>query len=71
MGVGGGSGSGNGSVVASGGGVARQGREEPVRLALARQPGARMGIRTGNGSSESSGSGGSGGSGAAGNGLPR
>ncbi|KAI4674727.1 uncharacterized protein J4E84_010468 [Alternaria hordeiaustralica] len=67
----GGSGSGSGTAVASGGGVVGQGREEPLRLALARQPGARMGVRAGNGSGESSGSGGSGASGAAGNGLPR
>jgi hypothetical protein len=68
--VGSGSGSGSGAAVASGGN-AGQGREEPIRLALARQPGARMGIRPGNGGSEASGSGGSGASGAAGNGLPR
>ncbi|CAN9308508.1 hypothetical protein CUC08_Gglean010787 [Alternaria sp. MG1] len=67
MGIGGGSGSGS-AVAAGGSGIVGQGREEPVRLALARQPGARMGVRVGNGSSESSRSGGSG---AAGNGLPR
>lgn len=69
--MGSGSGSGSGSAVARGGGIVGQGREEPIRLALARQPGARTGIRAGNGSNESSGSGGSGGGGAAGNGLPR
>ena len=57
----------SGSGVASGGGSGcAQRREEPVRLALARQPGPRAGVRMANGGGEMSSTGGS-----AGNGLPR
>lgn len=52
--------------VASGGRGAAQGREEPVRLALARQPGPRSGVRVAHTGTEMSTSGGG-----AGNGLPR
>jgi len=55
--------------VASGG--AGLGREEPIRLALARQPGARIGVRTVNGGGSGGSGGGGSGGGSAGNGLPR
>ncbi|USP82051.1 uncharacterized protein yc1106_09325 [Curvularia clavata] len=54
------------SGVASGGSGAAHTLEEPVRLALARQPGPRSGVRMGHGGTEMSSSGGG-----AGNGLPR
>lgn len=54
------------SGVAGGGSGGVQGREEPVRLALARQPGPRSGVRMAHGGAEMSSSGGG-----AGNGLPR
>jgi hypothetical protein len=54
------------SGVASGGGAGAQTREEPVRLALARQPGPRSGVRMAQGGTEMTSAGGS-----AGNGLPR
>ncbi|KAF5846439.1 hypothetical protein GGP41_003851 [Bipolaris sorokiniana] len=58
--------SGGAAGVASGGGAGARAREEPVRLALARQPGPRSGVRV-----AQSGAGVSSAGGSAGNGLPR